>query len=86
MSLSMNQIVKIAGVVRDNREQLYLEKARKSYRDWIESKALFDAYRHRKNRGGLEINYHAIQKSREKREMDEVDGNSNRFAVEKSSV
>jgi len=72
--------------VYENRQRLYLKQCRKAYRDWIESKALFDAYNRRKNRGGLEINYHAIQKSREKREMDEVDGNSNRFAAEKSSA
>lgn len=71
---------------RENRQRHYLKQCRKAYRDWIESKALFDAYNRRKNRGGLEINYHAIQKSREKREMDEVDGNSNRFAAEKSSA
>jgi len=72
--------------VYENRQRLYLKQCRKAYRDWIESKALFDAYHRRKNRGALEINYHAIQKSREKREMDEVDGNSNRFAAEKSSA
>jgi len=31
------------------------------------------------------INYHAIKKSREEREMDEVEGNSNRFNAGKSS-
>jgi len=72
--------------VYENRQRLYLKQCRKAYRDWIESKALFDAYHRRKNRGALEINYHAIKKNREEREVDEVEGNSNRFSAGKTSV
>ena len=73
-------------VVRENRERIYVAQCRKSYRDWVESTALFDAYRCKQNQPGHAINYHAIKKSREEREMDEVEGNSNRFGGEKGSA
>jgi len=74
-------------------ERIYGKQRRESYRDWVEAVALQDAYpvalqdayRHKKNQQGYTINYHAIKKSREEREMDEVEGNSNRFNAEKSS-
>ena len=68
--------------VRENQEQ---KQRRESYRDWVEAVALQDADRHKKNQQGYTITYHAIKKSREEREMDEVEGNSNRFNAEKSS-
>ena len=59
--------------VYENRQRFRLKQLRKAYRDWIESTALLDAFRRSKNRGGLEINYYAIKKRREKREMDEAE-------------
>ena len=73
------------GAVRENQERIYGKQRRESYRDWVEAVALHDAYRHKKNQQGYAINYHAIKKSREEREMDEVEGNSNRFNAGKSS-
>jgi len=73
-------------VVRENRERIYMAQCRKSYRKWVELITLFDAYHRKQNQRGHAINYHAIKKSREEREMDEVEGNSNRFGVEKSSA
>ena len=48
-------------------------RQRKAHRYLIEIKALFNAYRRRKGRRerSLEINYYAIKKSREAREMEE---------------
>jgi len=58
-------------VVRENRERIHVAQCRKSYRDWIESKALHDEYWRRKNARGYAINHYAIKKKREEREMDE---------------
>jgi len=71
---------------RKKQESAYVVRCRKAYVKWIEATALLEAYHHAQNRQGHAINFHAIKKSREKAEMDEVDGNSNRFAVGKSSV
>ena len=62
-----------AMTVYENRQRFRLKQLQKAYRDWIESNALLDAFRRSKNRGGLEINYYAINKRREKREMDEAE-------------
>ena len=60
-------------IVRENRERIYMAQCRKSYRDWVESTALLDAYRRKQNQRGHAINYYAIKKKREEREMDEVE-------------
>ena len=56
---------------RKEQESAAVARCRKSYREWIERTALFEAYHC--IRRDYAINYHAIKKSREKREMDEVE-------------
>ena len=72
--------------VWEYQQRIYLQQCKQAYRDWIETNAMFEAYNHAKRRQGYAINFHAIKKSREMQEMDEVEGNSNRFDGEKSSA
>jgi hypothetical protein len=54
-----------------NRQRLYLEELRKAYIDWIERTTTWEAYHRsrRKSGRGYVINYYAIKKNFEMREM-----------------
>jgi len=65
----------------ENRQRLYLKQCRKAYRDWIETQAMFEAYRSSKSGRDHAINFHAIKKNLEMREMDDGEEHSNRFTM-----
>ena len=56
---------------REDRKQLYLKQCREAYRDWIERYALFEQYHQNNNERDHSINFHAIKKNLEMREMDD---------------
>lgn len=66
---------------RKKQESADVARCRKAYAEWFDMMALQEAYHHARNRRDHAVNFHAIKKSREKAEMDEVDGNSNRFTM-----
>ena len=63
-------------------EECEVHKCWLAYKKWL--MALFR--KNIKSDNCYSINYHAIKKNREEREVDEVEGNSNRFSAGKTSV